>query len=391
MKVTQIEVFHVHTRRTTGQRPIIVRVDTDEGIYGLGEVGLAYGAAGHAGAAIIRDLAKYALGRDPFNTEKLWNDVLTQTFWGQGGGTVIWSGLSALDIAFWDIKAKSLGVPLYALLGGRFREDLRVYASQTQFTWNEPERRMLTRTQEYAKYAKKAVDEGYDCIKVDVLAVDRDGNKLTDTRGTLSWETIQLGVERVAAIREAIGPAADIIVENHGNTDTATGIRFAEAIEPYRILYYEELNSPLNPELTRLAKEKIGIPIASGERIYTRYGYRPFLEERSLDLLQPDIGSCGGVTEFKKISDMAFVYDVGIQAHVAGTAIAEAVAVNCEISIPNFIIHEHHQKALLDEYRELVTVDFQPVNGRYRPLETPGVGIDITPYVYEHSDRQRIS
>ena len=391
MKVTQIEVFHVHTRRTTGQRPIIVRVDTDEGIYGLGEVGLAYGAAGHAGAAIIRDLAKYALGRDPFNTEKLWNDVLTQTFWGQGGGTVIWSGLSALDIAFWDIKAKSLGVPLYALLGGRFREDLRVYASQTQFTWNEPERRMLTRTQEYAKYAKKAVDEGYDCIKVDVLAVDRDGNRLTDTRGTLSWEIIQLGVERVAAIREAIGPAADIIVENHGNTDTATGIRFAEAIEPYRILYYEELNSPLNPELTRLAKEKIGIPIASGERIYTRYGYRPFLEERSLDLLQPDIGSCGGVTEFKKISDMAFVYDVGIQAHVAGTAIAEAVAVNCEISIPNFIIHEHHQKALLDEYRELVTVDFQPVNGRYRPLETPGVGIDITPYVYEHSDRQRIS
>ena len=391
MKVTQIEVFHVHTRGTTGQRPIIVRVDTDEGIYGLGEVGLAYGAAGHAGAAIIRDLAKYALGRDPFNTEKLWNDVLTQTFWGQGGGTVIWSGLSALDIAFWDIKAKSLGVPLYALLGGRFREDLRVYASQTQFTWNEPERRMLTKTEDYAKYAKKAVDEGYDCIKVDVLAVDRDGNKLTDTRGTLSWETIQLGAERVAAIREAIGPAADIIVENHGNTDTATGIRFAEAIEPYRILYYEELNSPLNPELTRLAKEKIGIPIASGERIYTRYGYRPFLEERSLDLLQPDIGSCGGVTEFKKISDMAFVYDVGIQAHVAGTAIAEAVAVNCEISIPNFIIHEHHQKALLDEYRELVTVDFQPVNGRYRPLETPGVGIDITPYVYEHSDRQRIS
>ncbi|MBQ7943752.1 MAG: mandelate racemase/muconate lactonizing enzyme family protein [Lachnospiraceae bacterium] len=391
MKVTKIEVFHVHTRKSTGQRPIIIKVDTDEGIYGLGEVGLAYGAAGHAGAAIIKDYAKYVLGRDPFDTEKIWNDILTKTFWGQGGGTVIFSGISAIDIALWDIKAKALGVPLYKLLGGKVQDTLRVYASQIQFTWNEPERRLLTKTEDYAAQALKAVKEGYDCIKVDVLTVDKEGNTIESTRGSLPYSVIQLGAERVKAIREAIGDEADIIVENHGNTDTATGIEFAKAIEEYRILYYEELNSPLNPKLTKQAKEKINIPLAAGERIYTRYGYLPFLEDRSLDLLQPDIGSCGGVSEFKKISDMAFIYDVGIQAHVAGTAIAEAVAVNCEIAIPNFIIHEHHQKALLDEYRELVTVDFQPVNGRYKPLEVPGVGVDITPYVYEHSDRFEIT
>ncbi|SHJ51050.1 mandelate racemase/muconate lactonizing enzyme family protein [Hespellia stercorisuis] len=387
MKVTKIEVFHIHTRKTTGQRPIIVRVDTDAGIYGLGEVGLAYGAAGHAGAAIIKDLAKYVLGRDPFDTEKLWNDFLTKTFWGQGGGTVMFSGISALDIALWDIKAKSLGVPLYRLLGGKVQEDLRVYASQIQFTWNEPGRRMLSKTEEYAAYAKKAVAEGYDCVKADVLAVDQNGAPITATRGAIPHAVVKLGAERVAAIRKAIGDDADIIVENHGNTDTASAIEFAKAIEPYRILYYEEVNSPLNPELTERVKEKTSIPLAAGERIYSRYGYLPFLRARSLDLLQPDLGSCGGVSEFKKISDAAAVYDVGIQAHVAGTAIMESAAVHAEISIPNFVIHEHHQKAFLDEYRELVTVDYQPVNGRYRPLEAPGIGIDITPYVYEHSDR----
>ena len=387
MKITKIEVFHVHMRKSTKQRPIIIRIDTDEGIYGLGEVGLAYGAAGHAGAAIIRDLAEFVLGRDPFDTEKIWDDFFTKTFWGQGGGTVLFSGISAIDIALWDIKAKSLGVPLYKLLGGKVRDDLRVYASQIQFTWNEPVRRMLTKTEDYAASAQKAVSEGYDCVKVDVLAVDKDGKTITATRGAVSYEIIKLGAERVRAIREAVGDEVDIIVENHGNTDTESAIAFAKAIEEYRILYYEEINTPLNSKLTKLAKDKINIPLAAGERIYSRYGYLPFLEERSLDLLQPDIGSCGGVSEFKKISNAAFVYDVGIQAHVAGTAIAEAVAVNAEISIPNFVIHEHHQKAFLDEYRELVTVDYQPVNGRYKPIETAGIGIDITPYVYNHSDR----
>lgn len=391
MKVTKIEVFHVHQRKSTKQRPIIIRIDTDEGIYGLGEVGLAYGAAGHAGAAIIKDLAKYVLGRNPFDTEKIWNDFLTKTFWGQGGGTVLFSGISAIDIALWDIKAKSLGVPLYKLLGGKVREDLRVYASQIQFAWNEPVRRMLSKTEDYAASAQKAVSEGYDCVKVDVLAVDKEGNTITNTRGALPYEIIKLGAERIRAIRQAIGDEADIIVENHGNTDTSTAIEFAKAIEEYRILYYEEINTPLNTKLTKLAKDKISIPLAAGERIYSRYGYLPFLEERSLDLLQPDIGSCGGISEFKKISDMAFVYDVGIQAHVAGTAVAEAVAVHAEATIPNFVIHEHHQKVFLDEYRELVTIDYQPVNGRYRPLETPGIGVDITPYVYEHSDRFEVT
>lgn len=387
MKITKISVYHVYLRKSTKQRPILLRIDTDEGIYGVGEIGLAYGAAGHAGAAIIKDLAKFVLGRDPFDTERIWNDLLTKTFWGQGGGTVVFAGISGIDIALWDIKAKTLGVPLYKLLGGKIQKDLRVYASQIQFAWNEPERRMLARKEEYAASALKAVSEGYDAVKVDVLAVDRDGRRFGSVRGALPYSVIKIGAERLKAIRDAIGDEADIIVENHGNTDTESAIEFAKIIEEYRILYYEEVNTPLNAKLTKKAKDKINIPLAAGERIYTRYGYLPFLEERSLDLIQPDIGSCGGITEFKKISDAAFVYDVGVQAHVAGTGVAEAVAVHGEISIPNFVIHEHHQKTLLDEYKELVTVDYQPVNGRYVPLEEPGIGQDFTNIVYKNSDK----
>lgn len=391
MKITKVEVFHVHSRKSTNQRPILLRIDTDEGIYGIGEVGLAYGAAGNAGAAIIKDLAQYILGKDPFNTERIWNDLFTKTFWGQGGGTVIFSGISGIDIALWDIKAKALGVPLYKLLGGKVNEDLRVYASQIQFSWNEPQRRMLYKEEDYADSALKAVSEGYDAVKVDVLAVDENGAHIENVRGVLPYSIIKMAAGRIRAIREAVGDEVDIIVENHGNTDTAVAIEFSRAIEEYRIMYYEEINTPLNARLTKKAKEKINIPIAGGERIYSRYGYLPFLEERSLDLIQPDIGSCGGITEFKKISDAAFIHDIGVQAHVAGTGIAESVAVHAEVSIPNFIIHEHHQKTLLDEYRELVTVDFQPVNGMYKPIEEPGIGQDITKKVYENSDRFSVS
>ncbi|MEA5084897.1 MAG: mandelate racemase/muconate lactonizing enzyme family protein [Lachnospiraceae bacterium] len=391
MKITKVEVFHVHSRKSTNQRPILLRIDTDEGIYGIGEVGLAYGAAGNAGAAIIKDLAQYILGKDPFDTERIWNDLFTKTFWGQGGGTVIFSGISGIDIALWDIKAKTLGVPLYKLLGGKVREDLRVYASQIQFSWNEPQRRMLYKEEDYAASALKAVSEGYDAVKVDVLAVDENGVHIENVRGALPYSIIKMAAGRIRAIRDEVGDEVDIIVENHGNTDTAAAIEFSRAIEEYRIMYYEEINTPLNARLTKKAKEKINIPIAGGERIYSRYGYLPFLEERSLDLIQPDIGSCGGVTEFKKICDAAFIHDIGVQAHVAGTGIAESVAVHAEVSIPNFIIHEHHQKTLLDEYRELVTVDFQPVNGRYKPIEEPGIGQDITNKVYENSDKFSVS
>lgn len=386
MKFTKIEIFHVHTRPQSGQRPILVKVSTDEGIYGLGEAGIAYGVGGSAAAGILKDYAALLIGEDPFNTEAIWEKLFKKTFWGQGGGTVIFSGISAFDIAFWDIKGKALNLPVYKLLGGKNREDLRVYASQLQFGWGK-ERKSKGRKEEYAEEALKAVAEGYDAVKVDVLAHDRNGSREgVFLEGPLPSETIKIGVERVEAIRNAVGPDVDIIVENHGHTDLVSAIQFAKAIEEFNIFFYEEINTPLNPRLLKEAKKKIDIPLASGERIYSRWGFLPFLEDRSIDVIQPDLGTCGGFTEFKKIADMAHIFEVTVQAHVAGTGVAEAASLHAEIAIPNFCIHEHHQKTLLPEYEELCVHNYQPVKGRYKVPELPGIGQDITEKLYQISD-----
>lgn len=387
MKITQVEVFHVHKRKGSGQRPILVKIDTDEGIYGIGEAGMAYGVGGSAACGMIKDLSNLIIDLDPFNTEAIWEKMFKKTFWGQGGGTVVFSGMSAIDMALWDIKGKALGLPLYKLLGGKTRENLRTYASQIQFSWGT-ERISLGKAEEYAEQALIAVSEGYDAIKVDVLALNEQGTtEGVHLEGPLPHSEIKKGVARVKAIREAVGEDIDIIIENHANTDTVSAIQFAKAIEEYNIFFYEEINTPLNPKLLKVAKEKINIPIASGERIYTRWGYLPFFEDHSIDVIQPDIGSCGGFSEFKKIADTAHAYDITVQAHVAGTGVAEAAALHAEIAIPNFCIHEHHQKTLLPEYIELCKYNYQPVNGRYSVPELPGIGQDITDKVYDHSDR----
>ncbi|GHV29121.1 racemase [Synergistales bacterium] len=387
MKVTQVEILHVHRRPNSGQRPILVWVDTDEGIYGLGEAGMAYGAGGSAAVGMIKDLAAFLIGRDPFDTEAIWERFFKKTFWGQGGGTVIFSGISALDTALWDIKGKALSLPLYKLLGGKVQKDLRVYASQLQFGWG-PVRGGKGRKEEYAEEARKAVADGYDAVKVDVLALNDEGtNENVHVEGPLPRGIVRRGAERVAVIREAVGPDVDIIIENHANTDIVSAVQFARAVEEYGIFFYEEINTPLNPPLLKKAKEKINIPIASGERIYGRWGYRPFFDDHSIDVAQPDIGSCGGISEFKKIAELAHLYEITVQAHVAGTGVAEASAIHAETAIPNFCIHEHHQKALLPEYIGLCAHEYRPVNGRYTAPELPGIGQDITDMAYKESDR----
>ena len=385
MKITQVEIFHVHTRPQSGQRPILVKVSTDEGIYSLGEAGMASGKGGSGAVGAIKDFAGLLIGEDPFNTEKIWEKLLKETFWGQGGGTIIFSAISALDIALWDIKGKSLGVPVYKLLGGKVRSQLRAYASQLQLGWGKV-RRPKGPKEDYAEEARKAIAEGYDAVKVDVLGFDREGKALPHLEGPLSHKYIALGEERVAAIREAVGPDVDIIIENHARTDLVSAIQLAKAVEKYNIFFYEEVNTPLNPQLLREVREKVNIPLASGERIYSRWGYLPYFENRAIDVIQPDLGSCGGFSDFKKIVDMAHAYEVTVQAHVAGTGVAEAAALHAEAAIPNFCIHEHHQKTLLPEYQELVVYDYQPKDGYYTVPELPGIGQEITDAVYKQSD-----
>jgi len=170
----------------------------------------------------------------------------------------------------------------------------------------------------------------------------------------------------------------DIILELHSLTDTNTAIQLGSELEKYNIFYYEEAVMPLNSRSMSEINKKLNIPIASGERIYTRWGYRPFYEERSLNVIQPDLCNCGGISEGKKICDMGHVYDAGVQIHICGSPISTAAALQIEAVIPNFLIHEHHQAALMEENIGLCKYDYQPKNGYFEVPDRPGIGQELS-------------
>jgi len=195
--------------------------------------------------------------------------------------------------------------------------------------------------------------------------------------GIMRHDDLQMGVERIAAIREAVGPDVDIICEIHSLLGTNSAIQFAKAIEKYNIFYYEEPTNPLNPKaMTKISQNTI-IPVSTGERSYTRWGYRELLESQALAVVQPDLCLVGGITEGKKICDYANLYDATVQIHVCGGPVSTAAALHIEAVIPNFIIHEHHTFALKKCVRDLCTNDYQPKNGRFEVPDAPGLGQEL--------------
>jgi len=396
MKITSVEVIKVATPfkpDTSTWQPIVVRVNTDEGISGYGELGMAYGIGYTAGFGMCQDLARIIIGMDPRNNEEIWEKMLKKTFWGQGGGTVIFSGMSALDTALWDIKGKVLNTPLYQLLGGKTNKKLRAYASQLQFGWGlGKDKQSLNHPKEYADIALQAVEMGFDAVKVDPIGFDKNGVwRAMDLTGTLPQDHVELAYQRVKAIREAVGSGVDIIVEMHAMTDTTAAIQFGRKIEDLNIMYYEEPTMSLNPDQMKQIATSVRVPIAAGERIYSRWGYRPFFHNGSIQMIQPDVGNCGGITEGKKICDMAHVYDVKVQAHVCGGPIATAVALHLETAIPNFMIHETHRYSLLEGNICTCKYDYQPENGYYEVPELPGIGQELDEDILKKSFVEKVS
>ena len=389
MKITKIDIFMedlpVEQFKKGTWCPILCRVYTDEGIYGDGEAALAYGNAQNAAFGMVKDLAKLVIGMDPLDNEVIWDKLYKSTFWGQNGGPVVFAGISALDIALWDIKGKAFNVPVYKLLGGKRRDNLRCYASQLQFGWSD-HGEVMASTEDYVNVCKKAVDEGYDAVKIDFFTFDRDGrafDKMEEMQRLLKPYYVQLVEERVAACREAVGPNVDIIMENHSRPDAQSAIQLGRAVQKYNIFYFEEPNTP-TPKMNKFISDRLDMPIAQGERIYTRWQYAPYFENNSVQVIQPDMGNTGGITETKKICDMAYVYDVSVQIHVCAGPISTAAALHMECAIPNFVIHEHHRNCLYEANRKLAIYDYQPVNGKYKVPDLPGLGNEHSEYALTH-------
>ncbi len=391
MKITKVDIMIQNPPEgfddAAGWRPVTCRIYTDEGIYGDGEAAMAYGRGAPAAFGMIRDLSPLIIGMDPLANEIIWEKLYKCTFWGQNGGPVVFAGISAIDIALWDIRGKYFNAPIYQLLGGMKQDKLRTYASQLQLGWGD-DRTLAYTPEEYARNAKWAVEDGYDAIKVDFFHFNESGSTFnyTEHTGLLSPYYLNLIEARVAAVREAVGPDVDIIMENHSYPDAVSAVQIGRRVQKYNIFCFEEPSTP-TPKLTKQIHDQLEMPIASGERIYTRWQYAQYFENGCIQLIQPDLGNCGGITEGKKICDMAHAYDVGVQAHACGSPLSTAAALHLEAAIPNFVIHEHHINSRGLYNRRLCIHDYQPKNGVFEVPDLPGLGNELSEYALTHCEK----
>ncbi|MBS0465647.1 MAG: mandelate racemase/muconate lactonizing enzyme family protein [Proteobacteria bacterium] len=380
MKVTKVEVLEADLSGRDGMaswKVVLVRLHTDEGISGLGEAGMAYGTGAPAAGPMIQTLGeRFVLGADPFHTDSVWEDLFRRSIWADGGGPVVFSAISALDAALWDIKGRALGKPVHQLLGRATPNPLRCYASQLHLGWGEDGRRLASPAQ-YRDTAIQVRELGYDCIKVNPVMLDDEGGYATGLRGTLTPAQRNLYRKRMEAVREGLGPDVDIILELNALTSTNGALQIADLVHDLGILFIEEPTHNNSSHAHLKMARKSPVRLAIGERLYTRWGFLPYLEEGSIDMIQPDVCLVGGISEAYRVAHLAQAYDVGVQAHVCGSPLATAIALQFEAGIPNFDIHENHAYTMRRANRELFEEDLQPKNGKFAVPTEPGFGMTL--------------
>jgi galactonate dehydratase len=371
MKIIEIKIYRVSIG---GRNPVLVQVFTDAGISGVGEAAVAYGAGAPAAAAMVKELAEgYVLGKDPFNIEALWSEMYDHTFWAKGGGSIIFAGISAIEQALWDIKGKALDVPVYEMLGGKIRDRVRVYANGWHFRSNKPV--------EFAREAERVVKDGYTALKLYPLAtpvMDAHGHIRHVPRRSIDRAAEDLAIARVKAVRNAVGPNIDLMLDVSAELTSDAIIRIGRKLEDRDIMFLEEPVDPFDTEALKKVSEHVHMPIALGERIYTRYGFRRILELHAADILQPDIGNTGGIMEAKKIAAMAEAYNMRISPHNCASPVSTAAAQQLAACIPNFIIQELYPYRVPAHFQ---IVDHAPeldVKSGFLPIsDKPGLGIEL--------------
>lgn len=352
--------------------PVLVQLFTDEGLVGVGEAAIAYGIGGTAAAGMVKDLIdSLLLGKDPFRIEEIWTEMYDHSFWAKGGGPIVFAGISAIEQALWDIKGKALGVPIYELLGGKFREHVRVYANGWSYRSISPD--------DYARAAERPIADGYTALKCYPLAVPTNKGGIRHvTQRSVDRAFADLAFEKVKAVRKAVGTEIDIMVDLSGGLTTDETIRLCRRLEELDIFFIEEPTDPFDLGALKKLSEHVDIPVAVGERIYTRFGYRPILESHAADILQPDIGNTGGLMEAKKIAAMAEAYNIRIQPHICASPVATAAALQLDACIANFLIQELYPYRIAEHFQ---IVDHAPewdVKNGYLPIGTrPGLGVNL--------------
>jgi galactonate dehydratase len=351
LKVKEIKTHVVYAN---WRNWIFVELLTDNGLSGLGEATLANNQMGVEGA--IADLRKYVIGADPFDVEKLWRGMHRGPFW--RGGAIFTTAISGVEQALWDLIGKSLKVPVYKLLGGKYRESVRAYANGWFSGTGSPE--------EFGAAAAKTVRKGFGALKFDPfgtadLLLDADAEKQA--------------VNIVKAVRGAVGEKVDLIIEAHGRFTPRTAIRIGKKLEKFNPYWFEE---PVPPEdlegLIRVGKE-VDIPIATGERLFTRFDYVNIFEKRGADIVQPDVCHVGGISELKKIAAMVETKNMFVAPHNSNGPVSTAATVHLLTSSPNGLILEYWVDV---PWRDDIVKTPMPVSKGYtRAPESPGLGVEL--------------
>lgn len=359
MKITAVGTVVVNAQMRNW---VFVKVSTDEGVTGWGEASTEWKTRAVCGA--VADLEPFIVGQDPARIEHLFQIMYRHPFFRAGVEGM--SALSGIEQALWDIAGKVAGKPVYQLLGGAVRDRVRMY---DHLGGGQMEALYLQDTAEQmAERARESVAAGYTALKVLVVpkTLPLDGHLPLRHAETL-----------MAAIRDAVGPEVEIMVDLHARTTPAMAIQYGEVLRPFRPFFLEEPCTPENVGgMAEVVRALPGIPIATGERLVTRWGFRELLERRACAVIQPDLCHCGGLWEARKIAAMAETYYVSVAPHNPLGPIATAAAVHFALATPNWLIQEAIRSDV--PWRDAVVGGGLPVvDGYILPPAEPGLGISV--------------
>ena len=368
-----MKITAVRTAATSGHgMHLWVRVETDEGISGLGEC--VHG--GHQAIAIIHHLRGRLVGRDPFQIDALFEELRRSHVFDGGFAGALITALTGIELALWDLKGKALGAPVYALLGGKFRDKIRVYADcqvEPGMDFGEVER-----------VVAGVAERGFTALKIDVDIGAYTGKRVESqdpafdrfnyTAGEREHERM---VELVDMVTRAAGKDIAVAADVHTRLDVPSAIRLAKALEPYHLLWLEEPVPPENVDAMREVKRATSTPICAGENLYLRHGFRELIERQAVDIIMPDIPKCGGLSECRKIANLAELYYIPFAPHNVASPIGTMASAHVCASVPNFLVLEFHW--LHRDYWRTITADGEDIikDGYIALSERPGIGVEL--------------
>ncbi|SFU18041.1 galactonate dehydratase [Algoriphagus locisalis] len=361
LKITDVKCAYV-------RGAVYVKIYTNQDVWGCGEAVDAIQGTYY----MIQRMGRQLRGQNPLNPNRLAEQIRKGAFFGGAQSGVFVAVLTAVETALWDITGKVFNVPVYQLLGGKFRDKIRVYCDTALYTSTNPT------PNDYAMAARNAVSKGYNAVKFDVDDA-RDPNKYDRFNWTASPAEIERMYNAIAAVREEVGPNIDICVDMHGRYDAVTGMKMAKAYEPLNLMFLEEPIPADNPEMYKHITQETSTPICAGENIYLAYGFTKLLSDGALNIIMPDLQKAGGLGEGQRIANLANLYYVPFSPHMVASFLGAMASCHVCASVPNFQIMEWQIYMDTDDlWKDIVTYDGPRTENSFITVsEKPGIGVEI--------------